>query len=280
MADHPNPAIAHRDIIDHAAVGALPVNRIEIADLTAALRAGVDDFKAMPMHLLPLMLIYVVAGLIAVRWAMGNDLLPLLFPLVSGFALVGPIAAVALYELSKRREANGNISWVSAPTRFREAAGVLKSPAIGTIMLLSMMLLVLLGLWLWSASLLYAALFAVAEPASLRGFISDVVATPAGWKLIVYGNAIGFVFAVVVLMVSAVSFPLALDRNVSFGVAVATSIAAFRKNPVTMLVWGVIIAGLLVLGTLPLLVGLALVMPVLGHATWHLYRRVVPGPAI
>jgi len=277
MAEHSTPA---GDFVDHAVVGALPVNRIGIDDLTAALRAGVDDFRAMPMHLLPLMLIYVVAGLIAMRWAMGNDLLPLLFPLVSGFALVGPIAAVALYELSKRREANGHISWVDAPTRFREAAGVLKSPAIGTIALLSMMLLVLLGLWLWSASMLYAALFDIAEPASLSGFVNDVVATPEGWKLIVYGNAIGFGFAVVVLAGSAVSFPLALDRHVGFGVAVATSVAVFRKNPVTMLAWGAVVAGLLVLGALPMLVGLALVLPVLGHATWHLYRRAVPRAAV
>lgn len=276
MAKSTNFMRVEEDVAVPVAIGALPVNRIGIADLFAALRAGVDDFKAMPMHLLPLMLIYVFAGLIAGRWALGNDMLPLLFPLVSGFALVGPIAAVGLYELSRRREAGSNISWLNPLTRWREAAKVLESPAIGTIMLLALMLLVLFGGWLLSASLLYTALFDVAEPASLRGFFSDIIATPAGWKLIVYGNLLGFGFALVTLMVSAISFPLALDRNVSFGTAVATSIAAFAKNPLPMLAWGLIVAALLVLGALPLLVGLALVLPVLGHATWHLYRRLVP----
>ncbi|HPU16112.1 MAG TPA: DUF2189 domain-containing protein [Polymorphobacter sp.] len=248
---------------------ALPVNRIKLSDLSAALRAGLADFNAMPTHLVLLMLIYPIMGLMLARWAMGNAMLPLLFPLVSGFALIGPVAAVGLYELSRRRE-------TGAETHIQDAFAVRASPALGTIILLGAMLLVLFGGWLWSASLLYTALFDIAEPASFRGFISDIIYTPAGWKLIVYGNLLGFGFALVTLMVSAISFPLALDRNVSFGTAVATSVAAFRENPLPMLAWGLIVATLLLLGALPLLVGLALVMPVLGHATWHLYRRVVP----
>ncbi len=104
----------------------------------------------------------------------------------------------------------------------------------------------------------------------------DVFTTGAGWTLIIVGNTVGFLFAVLVLTISVVSFPLLLDRDVGLYTAVATSILAVVTNPVPMAVWGLIVAGGLVLGSLPALLGLIFVMPVLGHATWHLYRKVVP----
>ena len=100
--------------------------------------------------------------------------------------------------------------------------------------------------------------------------------TGAGWALIVVGIGVGFLFAVLVLTISVVSFPMLLDRDVGLFTAVATSVLAVVTNPVPMAVWGLIVAGGLVLGSLPALLGLIVVMPVLGHATWHLYRKVVP----
>lgn len=247
---------------------ALPVRRIGLDDLRQALAAGIADFRLMPTYLILLALIYPVVGLVAARWAAGREILPLLYPLVTGFALVGPLAAVGLYELSRRRERGLDAS----PRHFFD---VLKSPALGQVMLLGGMLLGLFGLWLLTAIALYSELFGAAAPATLAELIGNVVRTPDGWKLIAFGNLIGFGFAVVVLATCAVSFPLVLDRGVSAPVAVATSVQAFAANPVTMLAWGAIVAASLAVGALPLLVGLAVVMPVLGHATWHLYRRVV-----
>src|SRR5262249_37451426 len=112
-------------------------------------------------------------------------------------------------------------------------------------------------------------------PASISQFINDVLTTPAGWNLIIVGNVVGFLFAVLVLMISVVSFPLLLDRDVGAAVAMVTSVRAVLTNPVTMAVWGLIVAALLLLGSLPFFLGLTVVLPVLGHATWHLYRRVV-----
>ena len=109
-------------------------------------------------------------------------------------------------------------------------------------------------------------------------FIHDVLTTSHGWALIIAGNVIGFIFAAVVLSISVVSFPLLLDRDVGAAVAVQTSIRAVLANPLTMALWGLIVALALVIGSIPLFVGLAIVMPVLGHATWHLYRRVVEHP--
>jgi uncharacterized membrane protein len=157
-----------------------------------------------------------------------------------------------------------------------DAFGVLRSPSIGSIMLLGLMLLALFLIWLVVAQVIFLVTLGPQPPASAASFISDVFTTGAGWALIVVGIGVGFVFALLVLAVSVVSFPLLLDRNVGIGTAVSTSMRAVAANPGTMAVWGVIVAGGLVLGSLPLFLGLVVILPVLGHATWHLYRKVVP----
>jgi uncharacterized membrane protein len=244
------------------------IRTIGLHDLNEALVRGLDDFKAKPSHLILLVIIYPLVAFLAFRIAAGYDLLPLVFPLLSGFALVGPLAAIGLYELSRRREAGLDISW-------EHAFNIVHSPSIVAIVILSCVLGAIYFAWLGAALGIYWLTFGGAAPDSVAGFARAVLTTPAGWALIVVGCGVGFFFALVVLAISAVSFPLLLDRDVSALTAIETSVRAFLANPVTMSVWGIIVAGLLVLGTVPFFVGLAVVMPVLGHATWHLYRRVV-----
>lgn len=244
------------------------VRKIGPADLKAALKEGIDDFRAMPTHALFIALIYPVLGLFLARLTFGYDVLPLLFPLMSGFALIGPFAAIGLYELSRRREQGEDFSWA-------QAGEVLRSPAIGSIVTLGVLLMVVFLFWLMAAETLYRATFGTQAPQSVTLFIQEILTTRQGWTLIVLGNLIGLAFSAVALAISVVSFPLLLDRNVSAAVAVQTSIRAVAANPGTMALWGLIVAGLLVLGFIPLFFGLAVVLPVLGHATWHLYRRVV-----
>jgi uncharacterized membrane protein len=246
------------------------VRRICLGDLRYALARGVADFEANRTDVVFLCVIYPVIGLVLGRVASGYGLLPLLFPLASGFALVGPFAAVGLNEISRRREAGGDVRWV-------DAFGVLRSPSIGSIMLLGLMLIALFLLWLVVAQVFYLVTLGPQPPASVSSFISDVFTTSAGWALIIVGIGVGFLFALLVLAVSVVSFPLLLDRNVGIGTAVSTSMRAVAANPGIMALWGVIVAVGLVLGSLPLFVGLVVILPVLGHATWHLYRKVVPG---
>jgi uncharacterized membrane protein len=244
------------------------INRIGFGDLKRALHAGFDDFYAMPTHAMFLAAIYPVLGLLLARLAFGYAVLPLLYPLGTGFALVGPLAALGLYELSRRRE-NGE------PASAAHALDVVRSSSIGAIIALGLVLLALFALWIAVANAIYVADFGYATPKSIGGFVRDVLTTGAGWHLIIVGNAVGFVFAVLALIVSAVSFPLLLDRDVGAAVALVTSVRAVAMNPLVMAAWGLIVAALLFIGSLPLFLGLAVVIPVLGHATWHLYRRLV-----
>ncbi len=251
---------------------ALPVVRkIGIADLKDALVKGIDDFRAMPTHAIFLSLIYPVGAIIVAQLTL-NDLFHLFFPLAAGFALLGPVAALGLYELSRRRELGGGSSWT-------HALSVLHSRSIVGIVTLGVLLIVIFLLWVAFCQALYVATFGNAPPSSIPNFLQQLFTTREGWTLILVGNGVGFLFAVFVLMISVVSFPLLLDRNVGPGVTILTSAKVILANPVTMALWGLIIAMLLVIGSLPLFIGLAVVMPVLGHSTWHLYRKVIePDP--
>jgi uncharacterized membrane protein len=245
------------------------VRRIGINDLRDALARGLADFQANRTDVIFLCVIYPIVGIVLGRVASGYGLLPLLFPLASGFALIGPLAAVGLNELSRRRE------W-GVETRWVDAFGVLHAPSIGSIALLGVLLIGLFLLWLVLAQVIYVVTLGPAAPASAVGFFTDVFTTRAGWAMIAVGIGVGFLLALLVLSISVVSFPLLLDRNVGIGTAVSTSMRVVATNPGTMAVWGFIIACSLVIGSLPLFVGLVVVLPILGHATWHLYRKAVP----
>jgi uncharacterized membrane protein len=221
------------------------VRQISPTDLQDVLARGFDDFWAMPSQILFIALIYPVAGIVLAGLMFGYNVLPLLYPLASGFALVGPLAAIGLYELSRRREQE-------LPTEWKHAFEVLRSPAMASIAMLGVVLFVIFIAWLMTAQALYTWLYGYAAPASLTGFVYEVLTTSRGWTLILLGNLIGFLYAAVVLAISAV-----------------------LKNPGPMALWGLIVATLLLLGSLPAFIGLAIVMPVLGHSTWHLYRRLV-----
>ena len=249
----------------------LKVRNISTADLKAVLAKGLDDFWAMPTHIVFLCVIYPVVGLILAAYAFGHNVLALLYPLAAGFALVGPLAAIWLYEFSRRREQG-------LPTDWKYAFDVLKSPAIGSIAALGVILLVIFLAWLITAQGIYEWLYGYRQIESLPAFIGEALTTSRGWTLILVGNAVGFVFAAVALAISVISFPLLLDRDVGVVCAVETSIRAVLVNPVNMSIWGLIVAGVLALGSLPLFVGLAVAMPLLGHSTWHLYRCVVEPP--
>jgi len=260
------------------------VRKIGPSDLKQALAEGLDDFLAKPSHLVFLGLIYPVVGIGLVVGVSPQ----LIVPLLSGFALIGPFAGIGLYEISRCRELGLDTSW-------KHAFSVVRSHAVFPILSLGLLLLVIFAGWLFTAQALYVSLLRSTPPQSFTGFIGEVLGTPQGWKLIGFGTAIGFVFAVLALSVSVVSFPMLLDRptdaveetldvgiehpvvapTIDVPIAIETSVKAVLMNPFTMALWGLIVAGSLAVGFLLMFAGLAVVVPVLAHSTWHLYRKVV-----
>lgn len=251
----------------------IPVRRIGNADLNAALRDGWGDFMEMRGDIIFLMILYPLIGIIAAVVAVGTPLLPLFLPIAAGVGLLGPIAAVGFYEMARRREMGLHSNWV-------HFLDVRKRPTFDEIAAVSGLLLAIFGLWLFAAGVLYVALFGWNEPDSLGAFVRDVFTTGNGWAMIVIGGVIGAIFALIVLALSVVSMPMLVDCKVSAADAVRTSIRATRENPSTMLRWGIIVAALLVVGSIPLFIGLAVVLPWLGYSTWHLYTRLVDRSAI
>jgi uncharacterized membrane protein len=243
------------------------VRKIGLADLRDVLQKGINDFGSMPTHSIFLIMIYPIAGLILLRLSFGYDLLPVVFPLIAGFALLGPLIAIGLYEMSRRREQGLPPSW--------DALNVFSLLRVRSIATLGLVLMVIFVAWLSAAMAVYQSTFGGWTPTSFGAFVEQVFTTSSGWTLILVGCGVGFVFALVTFAVSVVSFPMLVDRDVGVVVAVQTSLRAVAANPLPMAVWGLIVVSLLLIGSLPVLIGLAVVLPVLGHSTWHLYRKLV-----
>jgi uncharacterized membrane protein len=251
------------------AVAAAPrVRRLSGDDCFSALKEGIDDFFAMPTYPVFVGLFYAVAGIALFAMTSFGDALQLAFPLAAGFALIGPFVAIGLYEMSRRREHGLSV-------RGRDAFTVLRSPALPSILAFGLLLLAIFAAWIFAAELIYVSIYGSNPPATATAFFHDVLTTDRGGMLIVVGVLVGFCFAALALAISVISFPLMLDRDLGLVPALETSLRVTRANPLAVALWGLIVAVALVLGSLPLFFGLAVVMPVLGHATWRFYRKAI-----
>lgn len=247
----------------------IPVRTITDEDLRLALRQGLDDFLTFRGDIVLAGLIYTVLGIAAVVMTTSRPLMPFFLPVVAGVGLLGPLAAVGFYELARQRE-NGRpgIHWFNF-------LDVRKRPSVDEMGIVAGLLLAIFFGWLLAAGALYVLLFGWATPASVPQFLATVFETTRGWALIVSGAAIGAIFGWIVLSLSVASLPMLVDCDVSAADAVSASWRAANANRSVMLRWGLMVLGLLVLGSIPAFVGLAFVLPWLGYSTWHLYTRLI-----
>lgn len=247
----------------------ISVRKITHADLSISLRRGLDDFLTFRGDIVFAGIVYTVIGLAAVVMTTSAPLMPFFFPVVAGVGLLGPVAAVGFYELAKRREdGEQNIHWFNF-------LDVRKRPSIDDIGMVAGLLLLIFFAWLIAAGVLYATLFDWETPASVPQFLEQVFLTPRGWALIVGGGIVGAFFGWAVLALSVASLPMLVDRDVSAAEAVSASWRAAHENKGELVRWGLIVLGLLIIGSIPLFVGLAFVLPWLGYSTWHLYTRLI-----
>ena len=251
----------------------IPVRSVGQSDLSESLAEGWRDFMDMRGDIIFLMLLYPLIGVVAAVLTVGSPLLPLFLPIAAGIGLLGPVAAVGFYEMARRREMGLESNW----PHFLD---VRKRPAFDEIAAVTGLLFGIFAFWLLAAGALYVALFGWTVADNAGAFLAQVFTTARGWALILIGGAIGGLFAAMVLAVSVVSMPMLVDCDVRASDAVRTSIRATRENPGTMLRWGIIVAALLVAASIPLFIGLAVVLPWLGYSTWHLYTRLVDRSAI
>ena len=244
------------------------VRDIALGDIPHVLRLGWRDFMLRPSAILYLVLIYPVIGTAVSYIALQADLVGLIYPLAAGFALVGPIAAVGVLELSRRHEAGEEVSLL-------DAFSVAKRPSFGAILLMALLLFAIFVAWIAVAQQILLATLGPFRPDDFGGFLAAALTTSEGLTMFVVGNAVGFAFAVVVLAISVVSLPMLVDGERNLAVAIATSVRAVARNPVPMAAWGLSVAALLAIGMVPVFAGLLIALPLLGHANWYLYRRVV-----
>jgi uncharacterized membrane protein len=252
----------------------IPVRTISDEDLRWSLHQGLGDFLAMRGDIFFAGLIYTLIGIAAVVMTTNKPLMPYFFPVVAGVGLMGPVAAIGFYELARRRE-NGheNNNW----SHFFD---VLKRPAFDDMSVVAgLLLLIFLG-WLLAAGVLYGLLFGFWTPTSIGDFLTTIFTTVNGWALIVLGAVVGAAFGWLVLTLSVASLPLLVDCDLSASEAVSASWRAAQANKGLMFRWGLIVTALLILGSLPLFVGLAFVLPWLGYSTWHLYTRLIDREAM
>lgn len=244
------------------------IHRINADDLHWALRRGWDDFQAKRGDLIFVSFIYPLIGLITGAIALDSKLLPYLFPIVAGISILGPVVAAGFYEIARRRDEGDDTGWAHFLDPIRPGRR-------GGLIAITSMLIALFLAWLLIASVIYQATLGQLRPIGVGAFLRDLLTTSEGWTLIVVGNLAGGLIAALTLVLTVVSAPMVVDRPDEPELAVRTSIRAVAANPGAIARWGAIVAGLLILGTIPLFVGLAVVLPVLGYSTWHLYTRLV-----
>ncbi|MDJ0947920.1 MAG: DUF2189 domain-containing protein [Alphaproteobacteria bacterium] len=246
---------------------------IGIPDIVDALGRGMRDFRAAPLFGLFFGGTYAVGGILIVLTAYTLDMSYLSYPLAVGFALIGPFVAVGLYEVSRRRETGTPLSW-------GEVLGVIFAQRKRELGWMAFVTLFVLVMWMYQVRILLAIFLGAKAPGTVDKFIEILFTTPEGLMFLLVGHGVGAILALILFSLTVVSFPLLLERDLDFITAMITSVRSVTTNPGPMIGWAAVVVLLLIVSIAPMFVGLFVVLPILGHTTWHLYRKVVaPLPA-
>jgi uncharacterized membrane protein len=250
--------------------GAPRLETLSSGDLRWALSQGWRDFMERRGDLLILAFIYPVVGLLASALAVRGSLFPLVFPLAAGLSILGPAVASGFYEIARRREAGLDADW----RHFLDPFSGRRAPVMA---ILTVALAALAGVWIAAAWGIYELTLGRLGPMTLAGFVGALFTTAEGWTMIVVGNLVGLAFAAAALAIGLVSFPLVVDGRAAGPLdALTVSVEAFAQQPRAVAQWGLTVAAILVVASIPLFIGLAWAVPALGYATWRLYTRLVP----
>jgi len=243
------------------------IRKIGFEAIGDAFAAGLRDFQAAPQYGLFFGGVYAFGGMLMVAMAAWWDMLVMVYPLAAGFALIGPFVAVGLYEVSRLREAGLPLSWSGVlGAVFAQSRRELGWMAFVTLFVFIM--------WMYQIRLLTALFFGL-KPISMHELLPTLISTPEGWLFLVIGHVDGAILSLVLFSLTVVSFPLLLDREVDFITAMITSVRSVTANPGPMIGWAAVVVILLIVAAMPFFLGLFIALPVLGHTTWHLYRRLV-----
>lgn len=248
------------------------VRQLSPADIADSLKAGVADFLSAPLYGLFFGGVYFAGGLFILAALRLFDMPWMIIPVAIGFPLIGPFVAVGLYEVSRRLARGERLQW-------REVLTVIARQRERQLGWMALVVLFIFWIWIYQVRLLLALFLGFKSFSSVGAFLLILTTTPEGAAFLAVGTAVGAVLALVLFSATVISIPLLLDREIDFVSAIITSFRTVIENPVTMVVWGLLVTLLAIFAMLPAFAGLLIVLPVLGHATWHLYRRAVePAP--
>lgn len=257
--------------LNGAALGKPQINRIGVSDVFASLSMGIRDFRAYSLFGIFFGAIYAIGGLFIAIMLFRYHMPWMIIPVAIGFPLVGPFIAVGLYEISRRSSRGEPVTWRGVLTEvFRQRERQMSWMAF--------VVLFIFWIWIYQVRLLMALFLGFRIPSTFEGFVKIVLHTPEGIMFLVVGTIIGAVLAAVLFSATVISMPLLLEYEVDFITAMLTSMRCVIENPVPMLAFGAIVAGAAILSLFPVFLGLLVVLPIAGHATWHLYRRVLSIP--
>ncbi|MEJ8476179.1 DUF2189 domain-containing protein [Roseibium algae] len=249
------------------------VLEITLNDVIDALSAGLQDFRKAPVYGLAFGAFFAIGGILIVLTAAAFNMSYLSYPLAAGFVLIGPFAAVGIYEVSRRLERNEALSWGTIFRTMWDQKGRELSWMAFVVLFIQIM-------WMYQVRLLLAIFMGFRSFASFGEFISEIVNTPEGLMFLAIGHVVGAILSLILLSLTVISFPLLLEEDRDFITAMITSVKAVVVSPVPMISWAIVVTITLIVSIAPAFIGLVVTLPVLGHTTWHLYRKcVVPEDA-